>query len=143
MKWALVAVCSALALAGCATAPAPPEVQAAHFGPVLPAPSPEALANAQLIEGLRWLSRPDANNYIMAYPRDAWFAEAESTVSLSCIIQTDGRFACAAAPDKWPQFDFEQAARNLSTLLRVAPHSFSGEATAGRRFDLRIVFRLY
>src|SRR5262245_47539174 len=97
---------AALALAACATPPAPPEMQAAHFGPVPPAPSAETLARSELIVGVRWLARPDPNDYIMAYPRDAWYADAEARVPLSCIIQADGSFACAVVgDDKWPQYD--------------------------------------
>lgn len=132
----------AFALAACATPPAPPEVQAAHFGPVPEAPSAEMLAAAEVVTNYAWLSRPSNADYIMVYPRDAWFKEVQTTVGLDCLVGDDGGVACAADDDGWPQYDFEQAARNLSTRFRLAPYTRDGVPIAGKRIKISVAFRL-
>lgn len=132
----------AAVLCGCVTAPpAPPDVQAAHFGPVPAAPSIEQLERAERARNWVWSTRPQANDYILLYPRNAWFAEVEAQVVLNCIALDDGRVACAAKDDGMPQYDFEQAARNLSTRFRLEQLTRDGAPVAGKRIVVVISFR--
>jgi len=128
-------------LSACATPPATPEAQAAHFGPVPEAPSVEQLASTTVATNYTWLARPDGADYRLVWPRDAWYAEAEATVGLDCLIREDGTVACAADDDGWPQYDFEQAARNLSTRFRLATHNRNGNSIVGQRIKINIAFR--
>jgi|CXWL01.1.fsa_nt_gi hypothetical protein len=130
-------------LSACVTPPAPPEVQAAHFGPVPPAPSLEQLASAERVRNWIWSARPRADDYVLLYPRNAWAAEVEARVVLNCIAQEDGSVACAAKDDGMPQYDFEQAARNLSTRFQLAPLTSDGVPIAGKRLVVSISFRLF
>lgn len=129
-------------LYACVTPPAPPEVQATHFGPVPPAPSLEQLARAERVRNWIWSARPRADDYAWLYPRNAWFAEVEAQVVLNCIAQSDGGVACVAKDDGMPQYDFEQAARNLSTRFRLAPLTRDGVPIVGKRLVVSISFRL-
>lgn len=131
----------ATALASCVTPPASPEQQAAYFGAVPDAPSPEQLAQAELITGFAWASLPNPNDYVMVYPRDAWSAEVQSRVTLECIVQPDLHVACAATDDQ-PLYNFEQAARNLSTRFVMQPLTNNGVSVVGRRVKLLVWFRL-
>lgn len=138
----LLAVIALVALTGCVTAPASPEAQAAHFGPIPAAPTREQLISAKALTDHIWLSRPQFTDYVMLYPRNAWEAEIQARVQLDCLVQEGGSLACAAEDDGWPQYDFEQAARNLSTRFRVAPQTGSGEQAAGRRLRVQVAFLL-
>jgi hypothetical protein len=109
----------AFALGACVTRPATPEEQAAYWGPVPEAPGPQQLAAARLLTDYIWVTRPNVNDYVMIYPRDAWELEIEANVPLSCIVQSDGRLACAAGDDRQPKYDFEQAALNIGTRFRI------------------------
>ncbi len=141
MRLTLVTGLAAL-LGACVTAPAPPEVQAAHFGPVPPAPSIEQLEHAEFARNWVYSARPRVDDYTLLYPRNAWFAQVQTGVVLNCIVQEDGSIACAAKDDGMPEYDFEQAARNLSTQFRLEPLTSDGESVAGKRIVLRIVFAL-
>lgn len=141
MRKPVLAILS-LALAACVTPPAPPEVQAAYWGPIPEAPTPQQLAMAPRLTNYVWLSRPDVNDYVMIYPRDAWAQEVEGTVTLACIVQAEGRVACAAGDDGLPKFDFESAARNLSGRFRIGNRAGEAEGIEGRRVDITIAFRL-
>jgi hypothetical protein len=129
-------------LASCATPPAPPEVQAAHFGPLAEPPTNEQLAQAEVIGGLSWRSRPKPDDYVMVYPRDAWEHEVEATVPMDCLIEDDGHINCAAGDDGLPQYNFEQAARYLTTQYQVELENLHGISVAGRRLKIRVAFRL-
>jgi hypothetical protein len=138
----LFAVIALVALVACVTPPESPEAQAAHFGPVPDPPTRQQLLSAKQVTDFVWLSSPQYTDYVLLYPRDAWQAEAEASVQLDCLVREDGSLACAAEDDEWAQYDFEQAARNLSTRFRVASQSRSGEPTSGRRLRIRVAFRL-
>jgi len=140
MRWAFLAIL-ATALASCVTPPASPEQQAAYFGAVPDAPSAEQLAQAELVTGYAWASLPDPNDYVMVYPRDAWNAEVQSHVTMECIVLADLHVACTATDDQ-PQYNFEQAARNLSTRFVMRPLNNEGVSVVGRRVKLNVWFRL-
>lgn len=140
MRACLIAI-FALALSACVTAPATPEEQAAYWGPVPDAPSAQALAEAPVLTDYVWAERPNGRDYVMMYPRDAWEAEAESNVTLDCIVQTGGWIACAARDDR-TRFDFEEAARRVSTRFRLSVPGRDVESVVGHRVDVRIWFRI-
>jgi hypothetical protein len=130
----------ALLAASCATPPMSPQEQAAHFGDVPPAPTKEELAGATFAQAYRWIERPTDADYTTVWPQDAWWAEVEASVDLDCLVLANGRVACAASDDGWPQYHFEQGARNLSTRLLM---DTSGENArlVGQRVQVRISFR--
>lgn len=140
MRWLLLASLLGL-MTACATPPVSPEEQAAHFGPVPDAPTAEQLASTDIAANVVWIARPDGADYRLVWPQDAWFAEAEATVGLDCLVRADGTVACAADDDGWPQYNFEQAARFLSTRFRLAPQNRGGESIVGKRIKINISFR--
>jgi hypothetical protein len=133
---------AAVLVASCATPPALPEVQAAYFGTLPEPPTSEQLAQAEIIGGLTWRSRPKPDDYVMVYPRDAWEHDVEATVPMDCLIKDDGHLNCAAGDDGLPQYNFEQAARYISTQYQLETGNWQGVAVAGRRLKINVSFRL-
>lgn len=141
MRISFVAVL-ALALAACVTTPpATVEQQAAYWGPVPDAPTPEQIAQAEPLTDYVWVQRPDGRDYVMMYPRDAWEKEAQSNVTLDCLVLTGGRLACAARDDR-TRYDFEEAARRISTRFRLDTPGRDVESAVGQSVVVRMWFRI-
>lgn len=136
VPWALAA-----ALVGCATAQWTPAAQAAYFGEIPGPPTAEQLAAAELLTSPILEARPTGPDYEVAYPPSAISSRASGSASLDCIVLPDHRLACSALDDGAPH-DFERASLLLSTRFRLAPTDGEGRATAGRRYRLRIAFRI-
>lgn len=134
---------STLALAtllwACAAQGETPVEHSARFSP-LPPPSQEELDSAAVITNPTWIARPTGQDYVNAYPPDARDNNISGEASLHCMVRDDGRLACRAQDDGTP-YDFEGAALQISTGLRMAPVDAEGESTAGRRYNMRIAFR--
>lgn len=116
MRRALIAGFVAL-LAACVTPGFPVDLDE-YFGPLPPAPSADELAGADFTTRV-WREHPMHADFAIAYPQIAERDKVEARVILDCIVQPNLRLACAASDDGWPEYDFELAARYLSTRIRA------------------------
>lgn len=141
MRGIVALAAAAFALSACVTPPASPEVQAAYFGEVPAPPTADQLQGAPLLTNFVWEKIPNGADYTMVYPRDAWAAEVEAVVTLECLVLETRHVACAAGDDGYPQYNFEQAARNLSTQFIMRPLTRDGVPVVGARVKLTVQFR--
>jgi TonB family protein len=132
-------VAAGLLLSACASS--------SSFGPIPAAPTAEELAAAQqraVAESAGgmpvWITRPDGQDYVRAYPPRALSAGIPGRVTMDCILQADGSLRCAPRDDGEPEHNFEHAALLLSTLFRMAPEDSAGVPVAGRPYELTIRF---
>jgi hypothetical protein len=93
--------------------------------------------------------QPTAQELYDYYPVQALRRGIEADVRLSCLVNPDLSLACDKVDVIWTsdgtdnqRADFEQAARGIAKLLRVAATTSWGAATAGTRQTLPIKFRI-
>lgn len=113
---------------------APPNPAAPSLQPVAPAPIPP-----QVIDVVNpvWLALP--RHPERRYPREAFAADVEGAVELDCMVEPDGRLACAIASETPRGWGFGEAALALSREHVMAPLSFQGAPARGR-YRMRVPF---
>lgn len=89
---------------------------------------------------LHWLSRPSGDDLRFFYPVEAWDAGRAGSVRLQCLVVADGHLRCRARDETPTSGGFGQAARRLSTLLRVDATDAAGQPTLNRRVEIPVQF---
>jgi len=97
---------------------------------VLPRPSPEALAAATPIASPLYLRAPTPEDVGDSNSRRG--REPYGRGRLSCLVQQDGRLACAVAADTG---DVARMMLNATLLWRADPAQAGGRLTIGYRFE--------
>lgn len=95
-------------------------------------PTPEQIeAAGEPLTNVIWIEQPDGRDYARAYPVAAQ-GRQNGTVLINCIVQSDGRVACAAQDDGVEAYNFEWATLLIATKFRVGLQTRDGLPTEGR-----------
>jgi hypothetical protein len=89
---------------------------------------------------LHWLSRPNGDDLRFFYPIQAWNNGRAGSARLQCLVIADGNLRCRARNETPAGAGFGQAARRLSTLLRVDATDAAGQPTLNRRVEIPVQF---
>jgi hypothetical protein len=89
---------------------------------------------------LHWLSRPNGDDLRFFYPIQAWNTGRAGSARLQCLVVADGNLRCRARNETPASAGFGQAARRLSTLLRVDAMDAAGQPTLNRRVEIPVQF---
>ncbi|MFZ2030744.1 MAG: hypothetical protein WAU68_10580 [Vitreimonas sp.] len=89
---------------------------------------------------LHWLSRPNGDDLRFFYPIQAWNNGRAGSASLQCLVAADGGLRCRSRSETPAGAGFGQAARRLSTLLRVDATDVAGQPTLNRRVEIPVQF---
>lgn len=89
---------------------------------------------------LHWLSRPNGDDLRFFYPIQAWNSGRAGSARLQCLVAADGGLRCRARNETPAGASFGQAARRLSTLLRVDATDAAGQPTLNRRVEIPVQF---
>jgi len=119
------------------TAIVPPEAPAGvGTGPVQP-------PAATVIRSPQWVSRPNADQLMRAYPSRALNAGATGSATLSCLVRVDGGLTdCSVLSETPGNQGFGRAAIGLSRYFRMSPQTVNGQAVDGARVDVGIRFTI-
>lgn len=104
------------------------------------APSQAEREAAQIMTGMVWVERPDAEDFGSHYPQAAVEQNLNGRAVLECLIEADGSLRCAILSEEPEGMGFGLAALGLSRSFRAAPE-VNGVPTAGRRTRIPITFR--
>lgn len=106
-----------------------------------PAPTDaEWNAAAPPAAALRWVSRPSGDDLRYFYPVQAWNNNRSGSAQLQCIVIADGALRCRAHGETPSGAGFGDAARRLSTLLRVEATDTAGQPTVNRQVVIPVQF---
>jgi hypothetical protein len=97
-------------------------------------------AGAPSAGALHWLSRPNGDDLRFFYPIQAWNNGRAGSARLQCLVVADGGLRCRARNETPAGAGFGQAARRLSTLLRVDATDAAGQPTLNRRVEIPVQF---
>jgi len=89
---------------------------------------------------LHWLSRPNGDDLRFFYPVQAWEQGRAGSARLQCLVVADGGLRCRARNETPAGAGFGQAARRLSTLLRVDATDAAGQSTLNRKVEIPVQF---
>lgn len=89
---------------------------------------------------LHWLSRPSGDDLRYFYPTSAWANNRAGSARLQCLVMADGGLRCRARNEAPAGAGFGQAARRLSTLLRVDATDAAGQPTLNRKVEIPVQF---
>ena len=89
---------------------------------------------------LHWLSRPNGDDLRFFYPVQAWNSGRSGSARLQCLVVADGGLRCRARNETPAGAGFGQAARRLSTLLRVDATDAAGQPTLNRKVEIPVQF---
>ncbi|GAM98825.1 periplasmic binding protein tonB [alpha proteobacterium U9-1i] len=86
-----------------------------------------------------WIERPrDLERY---YPRRAMRMGIEASVTLDCLVGTDGRLSCTVLSESPPNWGFGEAAQRIASEHRMRPATRDGQAVEAR-YVMRVPFTL-
>ncbi len=103
-------------------------------------PSPPAPA---VIAAPRWISQPNAEQLMQAYPDRALRLGIEGRATLRCTVQTSGRVDnCTVLSETPANEGFGRAATRLSRYFRISPRTVDGQAVSGALVDINLRFNL-
>jgi hypothetical protein len=106
-----------------------------------PAPTDAELSAATAPAGaLHWLSRPSGDDLRFFYPIEAWSNNRAGSAQLQCLVAADGALRCQAQHETPAGAGFGDAARRLSSLLRVDATDAAGQPTANRHVTIPVQF---
>jgi len=124
-------------------------------GPVISIthPTPESVNNepparetvveppARVIRNPSWVSQPDADQMMRAYPNRALQRGIAGSVSLNCLVEANGRVSGCAVTGETPAGNgFGPAAQRLSRYFQINPRTVDGAAEGSRvAINLRFV----
>ena len=125
-RWAILAATNGATLAERGLRPAPTDTQW----------STGAAPGA----ALRWASRPNGDDLRYFYPIDAWNNNRSGSAQLQCLVGADGALSCRARSETPAGAGFGEAARRLSSMLRVETTDAAGQPTANRQVVIPVQF---
>lgn len=113
-----------------------------------PAVSPRHLSSAEWTRAtetvtgdeIQWRQRPTAEDLRFYYPVDAWRTNRSGAATLDCVVQAGGALVCRVREETPARQGFGEAARRLSSLLRLDTESATGGSLVGRRIVVPIRF---
>ncbi len=100
----------------------------------------EWTAGAPPAGALRWVSRPNGDDLRFFYPIQAWSNNRSGSAQLQCLVRPDGALRCRAHDETPAGAGFGDAARRLSTMLRVDASDAAGQSTANRQVVIPVQF---
>jgi hypothetical protein len=89
---------------------------------------------------LHWVSRPNGDDLRFFYPMQAYANNRSGSAQLQCLVAADGALRCRARNEAPAGAGFGDAARRLSTMLRVEPTDATGQSTANRQVVIPVQF---
>lgn len=105
-------------------------------------PTPVKTAPA-VITSPQWVSRPNANQMMQAYPSRAVDAGLSGSAALSCLVRIDGSLSgCTASSETPPGRGFGRAGVQLSRYFRMSPRTVDGQAVDGARVNFTVRFTI-
>jgi TonB family protein len=82
-----------------------------------------AITDAQI----KWVERPNVQDFVLSYPVEASKRDVEGFVALACRVTADGRLSpCAVMSEEPRSLDFAKAALSLAAKFRMAPKLLDG-----------------
>ncbi len=106
-----------------------------------PAPTDhEWIAGAPPAGALRWVSRPNGDDLRFFYPIQAWDNNRSGSAQLQCLVAADGALRCRARNETPAGAGFGDAARRLSSMLRVETTDAAGQSTVNRQVVIPVQF---
>jgi hypothetical protein len=100
----------------------------------------EWAAGAPPAGALHWVSRPNGDDLRFFYPMQAYADNRSGSAELQCLVAADGALRCRARNETPAGAGFGDAARRLSTMLRVEPTDAAGQASANRQVVIPVQF---
>lgn len=97
-------------------------------------------AGAPPAGALRWVSRPNGDDLRFFYPIAAWANNRSGSAELQCLVAGDGAMRCRARNEAPAGAGFGEAARRLSSMLRVEASDAIGRPTANRQVVIPVEF---
>ena len=97
-------------------------------------------AGAPPAGALRWVSRPNGDDLRFFYPMQAYANNRSGSAELQCLVMADGALRCRARNEAPAGAGFGDAARRLSTMLRVEPTDAAGVSTTNRQVIIPVRF---
>jgi periplasmic protein TonB len=86
------------------------------------------------------VSRPNGDDLRFFYPMQAYANNRSGSAQLQCLVAADGALRCRARNEAPAGAGFGDAARRLSTMLRVEPTDATGQSTANRQVVIPVQF---
>ncbi len=95
----------------------------------------------RVIRNPSWIRQPTADQMTRAYPNRAITAGVAGSVSLNCMVESNGSVSgCSVASETPAGQGFGRAAQNLSRHFRINPRTVDGNAEGSRvAINLRFV----
>jgi TonB family protein len=82
-----------------------------------------AIADAQI----KWVERPQLQDFVVSYPAEAVKRDVEGFVALACRVTPDGRLSpCAVMSEEPRNLGFDKAALSLAAKFRMATRTLDG-----------------
>lgn len=114
-----------------------------------PTPSPEPTTTAPnppappVITNPNWVSRPNADQLMRAYPAGALRNGVTGAVTLNCIVRVNGTLTdCSVGSETPAGQGFGRAAQGLSRHFRMSPRTVDGQAVDGASVAIGLRFTM-
>jgi len=116
--------------------------QAPQMPPSAPVAAPATTGPPEIIARPVWIRRPTDAEFARLYPERALERRRNGSATLGCTVQSSGLLACSVLGEEPRGLGFGAAGLDVARLYRMAQYDADNHATLGRRYVLKLAFRV-